>query len=71
MVVVKERNYNFKMKSFFTLFAASSPDGSGKPLQKNALFCRRKKATAGSSFYFVQNKVFFKKLVTNSWIGFL
>jgi hypothetical protein len=41
----------------------SSPDGSEKPLQKNTLFCRRKKATAGSSFYFVQNRVFFKKLV--------
>jgi hypothetical protein len=48
----------------------SSPDGSGKPLQKNTVFCRSKKATAGSSFYFVQNRVFFKKLVTQSWIGY-
>jgi hypothetical protein len=35
--------------------------------KKTPYFVQRKKATAGSSFYFVQNKVFFKKLETNSW----
>jgi hypothetical protein len=39
-----------------------SPDRSEKPLQKNTQFCRRKKATKGSSFYLLQNGCFLKSL---------